>query len=100
MRISDWSSDVCSSDLPHVNVPGRRRELGDVALPGHLYQAVRDHIEPRRLLGMSVEIGAPRYLGVSVEIGRASCRERGCQSVLFTWVAVSLKKKANKTHND
>src|SRR3546814_17850364 len=27
MRISDWSSDVCSSDLPHEEVPGRQKEL-------------------------------------------------------------------------
>src|SRR3546814_15248910 len=25
MRISDWSSDVCSSDLPHRRVGGERR---------------------------------------------------------------------------
>src|SRR3546814_11405400 len=30
------------------------------------------------------------------EIGRASCRERGCQSVLISVVAVSLKKKKKK----
>src|SRR3546814_3468193 len=30
MRISDWSSDVCSSDLPQSGVIGRRRyRLGD-----------------------------------------------------------------------
>jgi len=52
--------------VPAVNVPGRRRALEDLELPAPLYEAVRDHIEPRRLLGMSVEIGQPRYLGVSV----------------------------------
>ncbi|MEX2375483.1 MAG: putative baseplate assembly protein, partial [Dehalococcoidia bacterium] len=52
--------------VPAITVPGRRRELRDVAIPGPLYEAVREHIEPRRLLGMSVEIGTPRYLGVSV----------------------------------
>src|SRR3546814_21149091 len=30
------------------------------------------------------------------EIGRASCRERGCQYVYITVVAVSLKKKTTK----
>src|SRR3546814_11650932 len=30
------------------------------------------------------------------ELGRASCRERGCQYVLISVVAVSLKKKINK----
>src|SRR3546814_17506847 len=43
MRISDWSSDVCSSDLPGArrDRPGRRRLLrcGDAAPPAH---------EPRR----------------------------------------------------
>src|SRR3546814_12145285 len=30
MRISDWSSDVCSSDLPGgTRPPGRRRSAGD-----------------------------------------------------------------------
>ena len=52
--------------VPAVSVPGRRRTLEDLELPAPLYEAVRDHIEPRRLLGMSVEIGQPRYLGVSI----------------------------------
>lgn len=52
--------------VPAVSVPGRRRQLDDLVLPTPLYEAVRDHIEPRRLLGMSVEIGQPRYLGVSI----------------------------------
>src|SRR3546814_18810659 len=32
-----------------------------------------------------------------IEIGRASCRERGCQYVEITVVAVSLKKKITQT---
>src|SRR3546814_20227552 len=32
MRISDWSSDVCSSDLPHADRPGRRRHVERQAL--------------------------------------------------------------------
>src|SRR3546814_19715369 len=35
----------------------------------------------------------------SVEIGRASCRERVCQYVLISVVAVSLKKKQNTTQH-
>src|SRR3546814_16057341 len=35
----------------------------------------------------------PGYRGPSKQIGRASCRERGCQYVLITAVAVSLKKQ-------
>src|SRR3546814_15822812 len=33
MRISDWSSDVCSSDLASANVPGRPGYHGLFRLP-------------------------------------------------------------------
>src|SRR3546814_19432698 len=36
------------------------------------------------------------YLRRPPEIGRASCRERGCQYVEISVVAVSLKKNTNK----
>src|SRR3546814_1923664 len=62
MRISDWSSDVCSSDLD-APAPGRR--LADRAEPGQ--PAAR----PGRY-----GILRPRQ-----QIGRASCRERVCQYV-------------------
>src|SRR5216110_3742175 len=62
----DWSSDVCSSDL------GRGRR--GVRHRGRL--AGRDGLR-------------------SPEIGRASCRERVCELVYISVVAVSLKKKAN-----
>src|SRR3546814_8089450 len=61
MRISDWSSDVCSSDLG-------LRMLRFVDL--HLF----DH---RPAPG----VGLWQFLQVAVEIGRASCRERVCQYV-------------------
>src|SRR3546814_11348254 len=34
-----------------------------------------------------------------VEIGRASCRERVCQYVLISVVAVTLKKTSSKNHH-
>src|SRR3546814_1348858 len=34
MRISDWSSDVCSSDLSGIGVPGTRWQIGIEALIG------------------------------------------------------------------
>src|SRR3546814_1345509 len=38
MRISDWSSDVCSSDLQeHTKIPG----LGDLPILGALFQSDR-----------------------------------------------------------
>src|SRR3546814_3554362 len=76
MRISDWSSDVCSSDLwrdggdlgparPHRQCRDRRRRTG------------RDAGEPwrARLAGLP---GEP-------EIGRASCRERVVSTCRSRW---------------
>src|SRR3546814_6435762 len=45
MRMSDWSSDVCSSDLGHLSVlrrvvPVKGRRKGSRAL-GHVYNATR-----------------------------------------------------------
>src|SRR3546814_13360938 len=52
MRISDWSSDVCSSDLRHpaLNVDRARRlvEQGDiVGLPAHAWRQVAQGYWPR-----------------------------------------------------
>src|SRR3546814_2902095 len=67
MRISDWSSDVCSSDLSTRHCPGayprQQRGRGRRRLP----VPRRAHHDPAA--------HAPR------EIGRASCRERVCQYV-------------------
>src|SRR3546814_4910348 len=67
MRISDWSSDVCSSDL---NVAG-------ALLSGLVYFAAR----PARPDAATMRIHALRSLFVAMKIGRASCRERVCQYV-------------------
>src|SRR3546814_10170461 len=75
MRISDWSSDVCSSDLPAQERLGRRQGEGGA---GRLRagapdaQDVRGGFEPE-----AREVGC----GQLREIGRASCRESGCQYV-------------------
>src|SRR3546814_18783339 len=103
MRISDWSSDVCSSDLVeradhavghpatlfHVRFDiGETLEIGGQGgLPAH-GDAV-DRFGPCRDAG--AERGQPR------KIGRASCRGSGCQYVSISVVAVSLKKKQQKT---
>src|SRR3546814_14527828 len=47
MRISDWSSDVCSSDLALIDLVGRERarmlwDLGEEA-KGLVKQRIRDH---------------------------------------------------------
>src|SRR3546814_1590857 len=68
MRISDWSSDVCSSDLARFH----RRRPGDRPA-GRSLQA-RGPGRTRLLSGLSAQ-------SAEAEIGRASCRERVCQYV-------------------
>src|SRR3546814_5714164 len=62
VRISDWSSDVCSSDLAHDDAVLRGQSLANDAQPAD------DGTKRDR----------PR---LPDQIGRASCRERVCQSV-------------------
>src|SRR3546814_16676134 len=97
MRISDWSSDVCSSDLSlyPARSPQRRRARGaqsrqsdvpgDPRAEGCGARGGRAH----RCRARSVHQPRPRR----ADIGRASCRERVCQYVSISVVAVSVKKK-------
>src|SRR3546814_8779219 len=72
MRISDWSSDVCSSDLFVMNT-----------LSTALKQFVNDEDGVTAIeYGMiAALIATALVLGIGYEIGRASCRERVCQYV-------------------
>src|SRR3546814_4071606 len=65
MRISDWSSDVCSSDLraEHARRPRRVRRARGFHPSADACRARRYRCRLRQ------------------EIGRASCRERVCQYV-------------------
>src|SRR3546814_3927054 len=80
MRISDWSSDVCSSDLSigggalFLNdVVGHRRNR--VQMPGQLRIVDPD---PIPVLDEDQELHVRERVQ---KIGRASCRERVCQYV-------------------
>src|SRR3546814_6842095 len=66
MRISDWSSDVCSSDLTLA-----------LSLIEKDRRAVQAWTKERKANEVDLAVGVrPRD-----EIGRASCRERVCQYV-------------------
>src|SRR3546814_3475639 len=83
MRISDWSSDVCSSDLPE-----RRQDVGRQVQLDRAVVELDVELALRRLpgegrgdfgghgFGTQPVAGAGQH-----EIGRASCRERVCQYV-------------------
>src|SRR3546814_1552378 len=80
MRISDWSSDVCSSDLFGLRgkdgTPGKSGTLGNKAF-GMMGSAIMSALDqPDR---PSPETSTRRQY--CPQIGRASCRERVCQYV-------------------
>src|SRR3546814_7684824 len=87
MRISDWSSDVCSSDLQRciqaLGLRGRQaggRDLGLVFL-AQVLELVADIVE-HHVGGVAATLLGDHVAAVAVEeIGRASCRDRVCQYV-------------------
>src|SRR3546814_17792040 len=107
MRISDWSSDVCSSDLPHAQPvrhqlalqPGhpveqrKMRVVGGGKIgkmpPDAVIRQLRDMVgtemRGKELEGADTDMAA-RDTGenrarMRAPIGRAACRERGGQDV-------------------
>src|SRR3546814_10314321 len=101
MRISDWSSDVCSADLAallaaavdqrlqaharaaaHVERADALGAIELVAGDAEQIDAERRHVERHLadcLGGVAVEVGA--LVAAQREIGRESCRDRVCQYV-------------------
>src|SRR3546814_20310031 len=110
MRISDWSSDVCSSDLDDPQTGNGQRPvsflkkgliMGWLFMPftsmgGH--KTAKSYLDAQLTYENTLEDGTKRGLRVLasscpgnrtyyaaaqeiVEIGRAACRERGCQYV-------------------
>src|SRR3546814_8151112 len=76
VRISDWSSDVCSSDLARLTVAENlalaerqrhpRREFVDALFP--------DLVQRRAQMAGTLSGGQQQMVSVA-QIGRASCRE-------------------------
>src|SRR3546814_19242620 len=117
MRISDWSSDVCSSDLIST---GSVFILSFIALPsgvqwrpddsfcvdgarirsrgqrGTLARKPANH-RPRPGGTCSTSPGRPSLsYRLSLKIGNAACRERECPEVYISVGAVYVKNKTNK----
>src|SRR3546814_6588004 len=98
MRISDWSSDVCSSDLQvgaggsaNLMTAGGGRttpgSVGDIFPDGSLDVLNDLQIETALASRFVIEndevseVPPPAVPEPRMHIGRASCRERGCQYV-------------------
>src|SRR3546814_13167064 len=114
MRISDWSSDVCSSDLQWDVVAALAEEFfsGEgarsigrtVFAVGDLKQSIFSfqRADPeafrrlRRHFNERVAAADAEWREIELEIGRAAGRERVCQYVSHSVVAGTLKKKKKK----
>src|SRR3546814_19278632 len=95
MRISDWSADVCSSDLaplaalvpPGVVKTGLLVDADDATIAAILKAVPLDLLQlhgsesPERVAAVRARFGLPvmKVGKLRGEIGRASCRERVCQ---------------------
>src|SRR3546814_12650972 len=102
MRISDWSSDVCSTDLrigrqrlqfPHPEIAVQLIvEIHAATVSGKPQSIAQRPFSSRKALACEKCLH-PRKPLCAEKIGRASCRESGCQYVYISVVAVSLKTK-------
>src|SRR3546814_4934090 len=86
MRISDWSSDVCSSDLRKARVDLDCLSVQGTGLVGGLAGAAAQLLACAQPELVSLHIvstapAEPPFLGPRQPIGRASWRERVCQYV-------------------
>src|SRR3546814_9577544 len=94
MRISDWSSDVCSSDLPSAQgeasgtaaAPLQSMPAAPVAKEVAVSVAIEEDLSPDELIAKyppdsaaALPVGADNL--PEWQIGRASCREKVCQYV-------------------
>src|SRR3546814_11844531 len=98
MRISDWSSDVCSSDLIDFVAPKREIVLVEPETVHQRHDVAITDFGAADIIGETIgepgavgEQAGPRREAIALppcgidrdarQIGRASCRERVCQYV-------------------
>src|SRR3546814_11071878 len=101
MRISDWSSDVCSSDLGQLIASVLSKKIAAGAthvvldIPVGPTAKVRSADAAERLAATLTTV-AGRF---GLKIGRASCRGRVCQYVCDSVADLSIKKKQIRDKN-
>src|SRR3546814_15630213 len=107
MRISDWSSDVCSSDLGQARLLEQRAVHVEPALHrdvGRLGHRLHADGAPAPFCGRDEHVAGAaadvedRAALAGDQIGRGSCRERVCPDVYISVVAAALQKNKTKTH--
>src|SRR3546814_19789007 len=98
MRISDWSSDVCSSDLSTIPDPFPDNVMAWIGVRVEKCLGLMDALEIDSAPIVGNSMGGALTLQLLSVIGRESCRERVCPYVSIQVVAASLKKQIdNKT---
>src|SRR3546814_16984248 len=95
MRISDWSSDVCSSDLFVTFARTPELRLSTPATDLVAYSAETITVSGETAPNARVTLAGLRHN----QIGRASCRERVCEYVSISVVAVSVKRQGSRSLN-
>src|SRR3546814_8932709 len=114
MRISDWSSDVCSSDLLHAG-PG----YGGSCFPKDtlaLMKTAQDHDAPLRLIEATIAVNEQRkramgrkviaamggeVRGRTVAVLRSEEHTSELQSLMrISYAVFCLKKKKQNTHRN
>src|SRR3546814_19270445 len=108
MRISDWSSDVCSSDLisvihsvyrPEIHEMNDARAILSQEAPavfgrnGSMCEPATHAPWAGMIIRRAQAHGVSEPAEQAEESGRASCRERVCQYGTITVYAVSSNKK-------
>src|SRR3546814_16150333 len=76
MRISDWSSDVCSSDLPETKdrfLRPRRPAAGRIPAPAARFPGLRLNSDPRHALPARGAVAAPATI-VTCSLLPNNCR--------------------------
>src|SRR3546814_20106494 len=99
MRISDWSSDVCSSDLDEIAGLARRALVGGIEIVGMQFRVMLRHAAEQGDAADGVEIGgrlpgrtAPGHRDHRAHISRALCVERVCETAEIAVVDTKLIK--------
>src|SRR3546814_1854289 len=105
MRISDWSSDVCSSDLQFGFAPIRQPPVELVPALLHREHRMGREIRFLELFDVSVPIGRCRCCRLGDAAGRCRCDRRSeehtseLQSLmLISYAVFCLKKKKQHVH--
>src|SRR3546814_9384433 len=85
LRISDWSSDVCSSDLCDDLILATGTTLkvffGSTKRAWQKEPDLTGELPSKGSEIVVADLNRDAKLDLALEIGRAACRERGCQDV-------------------